>query len=63
MSAFERGWMDAEVGRTIRENPYHRQSGEAIAWRAGYRAFLEAFGLLHSEWAGRLPEIAGFIRN
>jgi hypothetical protein len=45
MSPYERGWMDAERGKSLRDCPYHPASGSAISWRWGYRAMLESIGL------------------
>ncbi len=38
MTAFEQGWMDAECGLSLRDNPFHRDTGSAIAWRNGWKA-------------------------
>jgi hypothetical protein len=44
MTAFEKGWMDAERGWALKDCPFHRASGDAIAWRNGFRAFLYSIG-------------------
>lgn len=36
MSAFERGYLDGINGKSIMDCPYHKSSGEAIAWRNGW---------------------------
>lgn len=41
---YELGWIAAETGRTMRDNPYLDGTGYAIAWRNGFRAFLESIG-------------------
>ena len=42
MTAFEQGWHDAERGISLRDCPYLRGTGGAIAWRSGHAAFFAA---------------------
>ena len=37
MSPYEQGWIDAICGKSLKDCPYHRASGFAIAWRNGWK--------------------------
>jgi len=45
MTAFERGWTDAERGVRFLDCPFHSATGEYIAWRNGWKACYAACGL------------------
>lgn len=45
MTPFEKGWVAAETGARVADCPYHRATGEAVAWRAGFSAMLGSVGL------------------
>lgn len=45
MNAFERGWMDCEFGKTMKQNPYYTGTPDWLLWRNGFREFCAAFGL------------------
>jgi ribosome modulation factor len=38
MTAFEKGYLAAEVGMPVSACPYPPQSGEAVSWCNGHRA-------------------------
>lgn len=44
MGAFETGWMAAELGKSLKNCPHHKATGEAMAWRNGWKAFWGQFG-------------------
>jgi ribosome modulation factor len=44
MTAYEMGWNAAEDGKASRTCPFGKASGEAIAWRNGYRDMLASIG-------------------
>jgi hypothetical protein len=45
MSAYELGWIAAEIGKSLKDCPFKRDPGSAIAWRNGYRAMYASVGL------------------
>lgn len=45
MNAFECGWQDVERGKSLKDCPYYRGTGAAIAWRQGFIAMLASVGL------------------
>lgn len=38
MSAYEKGWLDCSKGVSFNSCPFYAGSGEAIAWRNGWKA-------------------------
>ncbi len=45
-SPYELGWIAAGSGKRLRDCPFHKAGGYAIAWRNGYRDMLRSVGLL-----------------
>ena len=45
MNAYEMGLTAAECGKSLKDNPFMRGTGNEISWRWGYRAMLASVGL------------------
>ncbi len=43
MTAYEQGYHDAERGLTLKQCPFMRGTGMAIAWRAGWHECYRIF--------------------